>query len=376
MPSQSDWVEAPEQATLPAGSLSAGTYTMKVTSLVDGNGCTATAAELATYSTTLVILPVPELDIKVNGTSVAFNPNLDFCYDTQMSFSLGAAMASVEYPLATIEWEVYIDGSSTMDATLSGSNSNVGENFNFDFTPATLAEGSYEFKIVEFTDNNACSPTDYTPYVANITINEEPKISFGINGVEADWNFSEEYCYSDAIGVTIYADYGGTAPYDVKYTINNGTQVVETGLNVGDELIASQTYAAGTYNVVIDEIKDANGCKAGSTFLGYCQATITVNAEPEAAIEINEVSVGFNFVDDYCATQIMKFDLVSMVSGGTGNLESIAWSTTKGGSTVNALSGSATDVSFPFDFNFADAVLPSGDYIFTITELTDSEGCS
>ena len=107
-------------------------------------------------------------------------------------------------------------------------------------------------------------------------VNDEPKISFGFNGIEAGWNAEFEYCYGTEIGITLYAYYGGTAPYTVTYTVNSGPEIVVTDLEIGDYIAAPQVYEPGVYEVVVTAIEDANGCFAGEEFLSRCKAIITV----------------------------------------------------------------------------------------------------
>ncbi|HPE33409.1 MAG TPA: HYR domain-containing protein, partial [Bacteroidales bacterium] len=129
--------------------------------------------------------------------------------------------------------------------------------------------------ILEAFDGSECAFETYVSTM-NLFVNDEPQISFGFNGVEAGWNAEFGYCFGTEIGVTVFAQYGGTAPYNVTYTINGGTPITVNGLEVGDYLATPQVYEPGTYNIVVTSIEDANGCFAGPEFLSYCTATVVV----------------------------------------------------------------------------------------------------
>ncbi|MBE0638653.1 MAG: HYR domain-containing protein [Bacteroidales bacterium] len=142
------------------------------------------------------------------------------------------------------------------------------------FTPFPGKTGFVTLTLEAF-DGPECAGGVYTDS-KSLFVNDEPKISFGFNGIEAGWNANFEYCFGTEVGVTLFAYYGGTAPYEVTYTINGGTPVTVGGLFVGDYIAAPQVYAPGVYNLVVTSITDANDCEAGAAFLALCTATITV----------------------------------------------------------------------------------------------------
>ena len=127
---------------------------------------------------------------------------------------------------------------------------------------------------------------------AVVTVNPTPMISFGFNGVEAGHNASFTYCYDQPVGVTLFANYGGTAPFSVTYTLDGGAPVTVGGLYVGSTIVDPQYYDAGNHYVVVTDIVDANGCHATNEFLSYCTATITINALPIVTDVTLQASVG------------------------------------------------------------------------------------
>ncbi|MCF8373538.1 MAG: S8 family serine peptidase, partial [Bacteroidales bacterium] len=192
---------------------------------------------------------------------------LDFCYDQTIDITLDQVLAGTG-PF-TIEWTE--NGNAMGPVTVS-----QGQSL---FT-GTKAVGTYNVLITKIADVYGCEPANYAQYNATFTVNDEPQVSFGFNNVEAGWNFTEDYCYDETIGVTLYAEYGGTPPYEITYIVNNDLPVTVSGLSAGSTIVAPQLYAPGTYSISVTKIEDSKGCLASATFLGYTQAVITVHAKP------------------------------------------------------------------------------------------------
>ncbi|MBE0663944.1 MAG: T9SS type A sorting domain-containing protein [Bacteroidales bacterium] len=144
--------------------------------------------------------------------------------------------------------------------------------------PGQIEAGTYFIEVTELSDFNECtlSPGALAYYKFTIVIEEEPLVSFGFNGVEAGHNASFTYCYGVPVGVSIYAMYGGTAPYTVTYELD-GVPATVYNLNPGDFLSEPQIYASGVYEIVVTDIIDANNCHASEEFLSLCTASITIN---------------------------------------------------------------------------------------------------
>ncbi len=200
-----------------------------------------------------------------------WNASFEYCYSEQIGVTLfaeygGTAPYSITYVVNT-------DDPVTVTGLSAGSTI---------IAPQLYAPGVYNIAVTNITDSEGCqaSAAFLANCTATVTVNEEPLVSFGFNGVEAGWNASFEYCYNELIGVTLFAEYGGTAPYSITYTVNSEPSVTVTGLSAGSTIIAPQLYAPGVYNIVVTNITDSEGCQASTTFLGYCNATVTVNPAP------------------------------------------------------------------------------------------------
>jgi PKD repeat protein len=224
----------------------------------------------------------PLVSFGFNGVEAGWNPSFEYCYNVPVGVTLFA-----EYG-GTAPYSITYTVNSGTPVTVTGLS--AGSTI---IAPQLYAPGIYNIAVTNITDSEGCqaSATFLGYCTAVITVNEEPLVSFGFNGVEAGWNPSFEYCYNVPVGVTLFAEYGGTAPYSITYTVNSGTPVTVTGLSAGSTIIAPQLYAPGIYNIAVTNITDSEGCQASATFLGYCNATVIINSEPV----VNDVTLQADF---------------------------------------------------------------------------------
>ena len=261
---------------------SVGTQALTYT-YTDGNGCSEDDV------TTVTVNDAVEVQISVDGTTplppMPGTGQTSNCANEDFEMTLLSIVQGTG-PM-TFVYNVY-EGPDNTGTLITGSPftvADVDEGGTIYFAAAgTLAAGTYFIETVSITDANGCQvqPVVMAAGYYNLTliVNEEPQVSFGFNGVEAGWNASFDYCYDVPIGVTLYAEYGGTPPYSITYIINSDPPVTVTGLSAGSTIIAPQIYAPGIYNIAVTNITDSEGCQAGATFLGYCTAVITVYPEP------------------------------------------------------------------------------------------------
>ena len=264
------------------------------------------------------VMDIRSFTVNFADAALSVDASADACYNEALEFTtnityptilnvntavLADAKISATNALPTgavIDWDYNNGGSSGSYELLSSTSEILLSTIVGGASPYPL-QGHSGTDIWSFTITNAGLMTNnvltvqsvavldgsyytYAEDQVGLTINEEPMFSFGFNGVEAGHNASFEYCYDTQVGVTLFAEYGGTAPYRVTYTMNGGTPVTVSDLDAGDVIAAAQTYAAGTYNIVVTDISDANGCHASQTFLDLCTATIIVNPEPAVTV--------------------------------------------------------------------------------------------
>jgi hypothetical protein len=167
------------------------------------------------------------------------------------------------------QYESYSDSGAT---ALDNCDGNISNNIVVQNNVNTLISGTYSvtYNVDDAANNSAIE------VIRSVIVREEPMISFGFNGVEAGYNADFEYCFNTPVGVTLFAVYGGTPPFEVTYTINGGSPETAVNLYPGSEIVATQTYTPGVYNIVVTGITDANGCNAGQSFLDLCTASITI----------------------------------------------------------------------------------------------------
>lgn len=337
-----------------SSTLAPGTYVVQITSIVDAKGCSP--ASYAPYTATAIVSPEPIISFGFNGVEAGHNASFQYCYNETVAVTLfnqysGAAPYSVTYTI-----------NGGLPVTVN--NLSVGSVI----VPAQLyTPGTYVVQVTNITDNNGCvaSPAFLALCQATVIIHDEPIISFGFNGVEAGHNATFEYCYDQPVGVTLYAQYGGTAPYSVTYTVNGGTPVTVTGLNVGDAIIAPQTYIAGTYTIAVTNITDVYGCVASPAFLALCQAVVTINPEPAVGFSFNGTLAGTGTIFDFCYSDPVNVTLSHIWSGYAPFTVTYE---------VNGVPSTIAGVNL--NGTLFSSLLAPGTYVVQITGIVDAKGCS
>jgi len=331
-----------------------GTYVVQITGITDANGCTPTS--LAPYTATVNVHDEPMISFGFNGVEAGHNASFEYCYDEMIGVTLygvygGTAPYSVTYT---------VNGTPTTVTGLT-----VGSTI----SPAQLyAAGVYNIVVTDITDVYGCkaSASFLSLATATITVRSEPMFSFGFNGVEAGHNATFQYCYDQPIGVTLHSIYGGTAPYSLTYTVNGGTPITVTGLDLGDVISPVQLYAPGVYNIVVTDITDVYGCKASAAFLNLATATVIVRDEPMFSFGFNGVEAGHNAAFQYCYNETIGVTLHS-IYGGTAPY-SVTY-TVNGGTPITVTGLNLGDVISP-----AQLYAP-GVYNIVVTDITDVYGC-
>ena len=257
------------------GTKAVGTYNVLITKIADSYGCEP--ADYTPYNAAFTVNPEPQADILINGTTVGWNYSEAFCGDEVMSFALGANMVTGNYDLQSIAWDVTFNGGAS---ALSGSATNVGAGFNFNFTPTTLAAGTYVFSLTELTDANGCSPSTYTPYEATIEIKPMPTIT-SVDPSDA------EVCDGEAVSFSASGLLDGVSIF--SYTIDDGVNPTFTGTETvtaagGTYMFAAAVYPVGTYTVYINSI-EVDGCT--SQFGNTVMTSFTVNPLPVVTCPAN-----------------------------------------------------------------------------------------
>jgi glycyl-tRNA synthetase alpha subunit len=277
-----------------------------------------------------------------------------------------------------------LNGAATMEvcqnAVFTDPGANASDNCNGDITSSissnvisTAAPGTYTitYNVADLCSNAA------VPVTRTVIVHPEPVISFGFNGVEAGHNAVFSYCYNETVEVSLFAEYSGTAPFSITYTVNGGSPVTVNGLNAGEIISPSQLYAAGVYNIAVTDITDANGCKAGPAFLALATATITIHPEPQADFMVNSTLLSFPVnTAEFCYSDGPLVFKLNSLSAGMGPVN-LSWEVFVNGNPVPdpTYSGSAGNVSAGGILFTAPAPLIPGSYVVQITSFTDAKGC-
>jgi hypothetical protein len=315
--------------------------------ITDANNCPA----VTSGSATIIVNPLPEVGFTFKSLA-ATGSVFEYCYNESVDVSLSHIWAGTA-PF-NIAWTV---NSTPYSAT--------GVNLNDVLFSGQLTPGTYVVQITSIVDANGCTPTSLAAYTATVIVRDEPMISFGFNGIEAPHNASFSYCYDVPVGVTLYGNYGGTAPYSVTYEVNGVTTTVNN-LNVGDVIAASQLYTPGTYNIVVTDITDFYGCKASPSFLSVAKATLTIFEEPIISFGFNGVEAGHNATFEYCYDQPVAVTLHT-IYGGLAPY-TVTYEVDGVTSTVPGLTAGST-------ISPSQIYLP-GTYQIVVTSITDANGCA
>ncbi len=335
--------------------LSAGEYNIEILSIVDANGCVPSAIE--DYTATVIINAEPFVGFSFNGVLAGANDAFEYCYNTEVTVTLSHVWAGkAPFDLA---WTV-----NGVEYTASGVE--PGDVLFTEF----LAADDYDVVITSIVDANNCERSDLSDYTATVVIHEEPIIGFAFNGIPAPHNAVFEFCEELGVSVTLDAIYGGTAPFDIVYQINDEAPVSHTGLNLGD-VIYTANPAAGLYTVKVLEIADANGCVAGDAFLDVLIAEVTILEEPYVNIAFNGETAGYNAAYTYSYNEPVSVTLSEVIKGKAPF--DLVWTVTDQDGVVTE--GSALGVE-EGGVIFASDGLEEGVYFVELISLTDANNCS
>ena len=235
-------------------SVGPGTYTL-LYSYSDGNGCSNSDELVVTVN------EEPEPDFAVNGTVAGFGDTFEFCYDQPVDVAFTGMVTGAE-PV-DLEWVVNGDPSHP----LSGSATEISSPYDL-LSSQTLDPGTYTVEVTSFVDGNGCSPSDLSIYTMTIIVYEEPEADFEVNGTLAGFGDTFEFCDIEPVDVAFTGMVTGAEPIDLAWDVfidgsptSDGTlSGSETGISSPYDLLASQTLAPGTYEIVMTSLVDGNGC--------------------------------------------------------------------------------------------------------------------
>ncbi len=331
----------------------AGVYSLSISSLVDDNGCFASATNLAAYNGTITIHEEPLIEFSFNEVPVGANFELEYCYNEAVTVQLSEVWGGVA-PF-TVVYEVNGEQETAVLEDIS----------QILFSEILLAD-VYYIEIISITDANNCvtSASNIANYNGTVTINPEPFLTLAFDGMQVAQGFSKEYCYDQNIQVSVYDVWSGDEPFTVTYTINE-EEFVEENVIDGFEFF-NATMEAGTYQLSITSIVDANNCATSQAMLENFTANITVNPQPFVLFSFNNEEAAMESEFVYCYDQAIEVAL-SAATFGTEPF-SITYQ-------VNTETPIQEEIVFVGDILFEGLQNP-GTYVITMLDITDANGCS
>jgi hypothetical protein len=183
---------------------------------------------------------------------------------------------------------------------------------------AGTSTGTYyvEYKICEILNPANCDQA-----LVTVPVFQEPTVTFCLNSEEAQSSGLYTYCSTEPVAFTLCGIDAGVAPFDICYEINGVPNCVyDIAL---DDVIFSQLFAAGTYNITIISITDQAGYSVFDLSSYHFDFTISVGATAFAG-------------NDAAICQGSTYDLSSATAQ---NASSVMWSGGDGtfAPTVNTL---------------------------------------
>lgn len=251
--------------------LAPGEYFIEVTSIVDSNGCSVTNPE-SVYYLTITIHPTPAPIFALNGNTFGSGYGEEFCYGENITLTFDQFLGSAGTLPLTIDYDVFIDGSTTPDATLSQTGVSITAVDQELFNSSSLAAGEYSIEVTSIVDSNGCSVTDpENVYFLTITVNPIPAPIFALNGSAFGSGHTQEFCDGDTIILAFEQFLGGagTLPLTIDYNVYiDGSLTPDATLSqsavsitaAGQVLFSSNALAPGEYFVEVTSIEDDNGC--------------------------------------------------------------------------------------------------------------------
>ncbi len=196
---------------------------------------------------------------------------------------------------------------------------------------------------------------------ATITLFEEPAVLFALNNeIVVEGAIFDDYCFDTPVSATLYEVLSGVEPFYIKYKFN-GAEHERFDVFAGDVIFNTDDYplGAGTYQIEVLELVDANGCSPVD--MTVYQAAVVINPEPTLTIQAS----AFEF--DYFGT--VEIDIA-------GDAGAAPWTFSynitgpEGLVLDGVLSGDQVTVVFELNGNYVPGI-----YTFQITDLIDDNGC-
>jgi predicted enzyme related to lactoylglutathione lyase len=210
------------------GTLSPGTHTVELISIIDDNGI-AVSNPSSIYTAEITVLEEPDINILINNEVAGYNSNFSFCQGATITASLQELSGLAPYDL---EW--------TLDGTADSANdvANGGTLFS-----GTLSPGTHTVILTSLTDDNGCQLVDLNGYQTEIYVNEAPVASgslaatdieacsapaaatsvAGLEALNGNLEISDVVTADGDLVVTSSDDVSGTCPTTVTrtYTITD-----------------------------------------------------------------------------------------------------------------------------------------------------------
>jgi len=212
----------------------------------------------------ITVNPLPAIGFSFDGTLAGTASPFEYCEDETITVTLshiwsGTAPFSVTYQ---------VNNETPVTVTALALNSQLFSN--------TMPVGTYTITITNITDDNGCSPTNYTPYSATVNVNPTPTATYALNKTITAGSYN--YCVGEDIILSLASITAGTDPFNVGWSIVSTAPVYDafgTANNVAElgTITNTTSLAAGTYTFAITSLlSPATGCQATGTL-----ATFTVN---------------------------------------------------------------------------------------------------
>ena len=333
-------------------------YNIQVTSVVDDNGCAIPEQVLLNYYYfTVNIHEEPAVIFAANGNQFYEGAELEYCEGETVIITLdevlsGTGPFDIEY---TVDGDVEIAEGVIVGAEL----------FN-----GPLAAGTYPIQITSIVDANGCEPADYTPYNATVVVAPPPAVIFAANGTPFYEGETLEFCFDENVEVTLNEILLGTAPFTFEWEVN-GDPGFASGIELNDPLF-SALLGAGTYNVQITSITDANGCSPLDVSMYNVTFVVHPQPNPFFTIDDDPLLPGGEFEYCYDVSDIM----LALVEeqGGQTSVGTPPFDISI--SINNGPSIDFDDAVFGDEFNMADYTSGPGTYNVQVISVEDANGCA
>ena len=388
-----------------AGTKAVGVYNVLITKIADSYGCEP--SDYTPYNATFTVNPQPNVFLTINTADLVPFSDHEFCYDvTTIDLGLvqnqggqtavGTAPFAVTYTITGTNWNTSVP--------LTGVNYGYVEDLFAQLPKDQYGQpvpDTYVVAVTSFTDANGCALSQgaLNYYVFNLIINPQPDVFLSINNVDLAPYSTHEFCYDVAqIDLELLSSQGGqtaegTAPFDIEFTINNGTPISLTGINYGyiDDLLArlpKDIYnqpVPGDYVVQVTSFVDDEGCVLSQGALNFYNFTLTINPQPDVFLSLNGADLapyaGYTFCNGITAIDLELLD--QAIAGGPMAKGSPLFDidfTITGTSWNTAVSLTDIDYGYIDDMLARLPVAVNGNpvpdtYTVQVTSFTDADGC-